>query len=88
MEGDVISQEAKSNTLNGFDYQERSTGQTKGICASEQIVCLEVSRAHSCIPRCDKQAWQDFKVKQCTDVQPVSRRGGCMLLAGQSQSEN
>lgn len=35
MEGDVISQEAKSNTLNGFDYQDRSTGQTKGICASD-----------------------------------------------------
>lgn len=37
VEGDVISQVAKSNTLNGFDYQDRSTGQTKGICASEQM---------------------------------------------------
>lgn len=35
VEGDVISQEAKSNTLNGFDYQVRNTEQTKGICATE-----------------------------------------------------
>lgn len=33
VEGDVISQEAKSNTLKGFDYQD--TGQAKGIYAAE-----------------------------------------------------
>lgn len=61
MEGDVISQEAKSNTLDGFDYQDRNTRQTKGICTADGMLCLEASRAFTA---CDKQLRQNFKVKQ------------------------
>lgn len=56
---------------------------------SKWIDMFRSFQSHGFIPRRDKQPWQDFKVKQRSDVQPVSRRrGGCMLLAGQSQAEN
>lgn len=45
-------------------------------------------RTRGFIPRYDKQPWQNFKVKQRMGVQSVSHKGGCMLLAGQSQTES
>lgn len=40
------------------------------------------------IPRCDKQPRQNFEVKQHASVHSMSRRGGCILLTGQSQAES
>lgn len=48
------------------------------------LICLEVSRAHGSIPTCDKQPWQDFKVKQRTDVQPVGV-AACFWLVSHSE---